>query len=356
VIFNAFLAGNLIIETIDSRLLSDNPLGDSAQRKIPVYLPPGYHKKTKVYPSVYILSGLFGSSAGWLSFRAFDENLVQLVDRNIRSGNLPPFVMIFPDCSTKFGGSQYLDSPGTGLYMSHLCSELIPYMQSHYNLGQDRNSRAVVGKSSGGFGAIRLGMAHPELFGHVASSAGDLHFDMACRPELAKFPSCITRKNGTDEFLRGLPELRKLDSDSATILNIFALSSCYSSCKNSRYGFQIPINSVSGELDEAIFNRWLANDPVVRISESQTKGGKEALIETGWDCAQMELESLGGLDSLYLESGNRDEYHADLGARVFANRLQTAGVGLEYREFDGGHFGTTWRYEMILKHVLERIP
>ncbi len=362
-IFNSLLKGNIVVEELRSELLEGNFLGDPALRRVPVYLPPDYHLRSRRYPAVYALSGLFGSSESWLGFRAFDENLIQLADRLIGEGTLQPFVMVFPECITSYGGSQYVDSPGTGRYMSHVCDELVPHMEQYYNLLSGRGSRAVAGKSSGGFGALRMAMARPDLFGHAAACAADMHFDMSCRPEIARFPFCLERAGGLEAFLKALPRLRKLDPDTANVLNIIALSSCYSPAPETELGFELPVDRASGLLKEVVFGRWLAQDPVRRIAgdwpgnmlaalgEGSTDEGGRMAAET----ANRESKALGSLDTLYLEAGTRDEYHADLGARAFVHNCRERGIDVIHEEFDGGHFGTTWRWEPMLKLLLEHM-
>lgn len=329
---NELLRGNLVVERIESRLLEGNPLGDPAVRNMPVYLPPMYHSRTRTYPLLLALSGLFGSSPSWLSFRAFDENMIQIADRLIHEGRIPPMVIAFPDCSTRYGGSQYIDSTGTGPYMRHIVEELLPWLEQHYCVSADRNAHAVAGKSSGGFGALRLAMAHSDRFAHCLSSAGDLHFDMTLRPELAAWPSVMARLGGFEPFLDSIAGLRKLGSDEAAGLNVIALSSCYSPDATAGPGFALPLDADSGELDEDVFARWLDQDPVWRVTRNA--GDQEAL---------------GSQKTLYIEAGDRDEYHADLGARVMAGRCRAAGIEVRHESYAGGHFGATWRWEAMLE-------
>jgi enterochelin esterase-like enzyme len=337
--FNDHLHGNLITERLESQLLKANPLVDPSQRHLPIYLPPGYHQNNEHFPLVLGLSGLFGNYASWLSFGAFSENLVELLDRLIQEKELPPFVLALPDCFTRFGGSQYIDSAGTGLYSQHVALELLPFLRSNYRVSASREDTVVAGKSSGGFGALRLAMTWPDLFAHVAVSAADLYFDMSVRHELAGFPSALERLGGLPAFLSKMNNLRKLGSDEARALNIIALSACYSPSEIPP-GFELPMDLRSGELRPEVFERWLLEDPVERISISRNLSTRS-----------QELAALGGLKTLHVEAGNRDEYAADLGAKVFASRCSEAGIDLMPQSFDGGHFGTTWRWEHMLKAV-----
>lgn len=331
------LHGTVVAERVDSALLKANPLGDPFLRHCPVYLPPGYHKGVRRYPLVVVLGGLFSSAPSWLGFRAFEENLLQMADRLMQDGVLPHALLAFPDCSTRYGGSQYLDSTGTGLYQSHLVEEVLPLLESHFRLLPEARHRAVAGRSSGGFGALRLVMDHPGLFQHCASSAGDLHFHMSLRPELARLPSAMERLGGLESFLAQVTNLRQLGSDEACALNAIALGSCYSPMDEAP-GFQLPIRLDTGEMDEACFQRWRDEDPAERVL-----------------CRPADVDALGRLATLHVEAGDRDEYHADLGARVFTRRCREQGLAVEHLSYAGGHFGGTARWAVMLPSLLARM-
>jgi len=330
---NERLRGNLVVERLDSQLLRGNPLGDPHVRHLPVYLPPGYHATTSRFPLVLALGGLFSSAAGHVAFRSFDESPVERADRLMAAGELPPCVIAFPDCATRFGGSQYLDSAGTGPYQSHLVDEVLSWLDAHYRVRPDAAGRAVAGRSSGGFGALRLVLDRPGLFAHCASSAGDLHFQMTLRPELSRAPSAFARLGGLEAFLARVPELRSLGDDEALALNLCALAGSYSPC-DTPPGFRLPVDLESGELDVEVFARWRAQDPAELVLSEQ---GAAA------------LKTLG---TLYVEAGDRDEVHADLGARVFAHRCRHMGVDVEHVSYAGGHRGGTERWEVLLRRLL----
>ncbi len=331
-IFDHMLRGHLVVEEIESAVLADNPLGDPVLRRVPIYLPPGYHRREQELPVVYALKGLFGSAESWLSFGAFGENLFQVADRLIAEG-APPFVVACPDCFTRYGGSQYLNSTATGRYADHVIQEVLPVLEEKYTLRSDAGGRAVAGRSSGGFGALRLAADFPGVFAHAASSAGDMYFRLTVMAELARFPQLLEKTGGLDAFLEGLKDLRSLDSSSATLLNVIALSACYSPDPSSPRGFRLPIDPRSGELREEVLARWLEQDPVTRIAERR--------------------EALKALQTHYLEAGDRDEYHAELGMRRYAAVCREEGVPLRQELFAGGHFGGSARWEVMLKVLVE---
>lgn len=76
---------------------------------------------------------------------------------------------MFVDAWTAYGGSQFIDSPGTGRYHSYLCEEVVPFVDAHYRTLSDRAHRAISGHSSGSIGAMITPMLRPDLFSALAS-------------------------------------------------------------------------------------------------------------------------------------------------------------------------------------------
>ena len=87
------------------------------------------------------------------------------------------------DAWTSYGGSQFLDSPGTGNYLTYLCDEVVPFVDERYRTIADRDHRGIAGKSSGGYGAMVVPMLRPELWGGLATHAGDAVFEACYQPE-----------------------------------------------------------------------------------------------------------------------------------------------------------------------------
>jgi hypothetical protein len=102
---------------IESRALEGNPLGDPHVRPLHVYLPPGYDDDAeRRYPSIYVIQGLTGQLDMWRNRAPFRKNFPELVDDLFAAGDSPAAILVFVDCWTSLGGSQFLDSPGTGRY------------------------------------------------------------------------------------------------------------------------------------------------------------------------------------------------------------------------------------------------
>jgi S-formylglutathione hydrolase FrmB len=105
---------------------------------------------------------------------------------------MPHAIVVLPDCFTRYGGSQYINSGATGRYEDYVIDEIIPWVDAHYRTLTTPQSRGVFGKSSGGYGSMILGMRHPEVFGALACHSGDMFFDLCYAPD---FPKACNRFN-----------------------------------------------------------------------------------------------------------------------------------------------------------------
>jgi enterochelin esterase family protein len=333
--------GKIVIESIHSTVLRDNPLGDPATRRLPIYLPPGYADAEARYPTVYLLSGFTGRGIFFLNDSAFEEPLPERLDRLIATGQIKPMIVVMPDCFTRYGGSQYLNSTATGRYEDHLIGEVIPFVDRNYRTLAKRAYRAIGGKSSGGYGALVQAMRHPDIFGLVACHSGDMYFDYCYKPDFVKFLNA-TARNKIDsaetlgDFLAGFrPKMQPKPANFFDIIHIAAMSACYSPDRNSPCGFELPFELYTGRLRPDVWQRWLAQDPVSMLAEETV------------------LVSLRQLSLIYLDCGNRDEYALHYGARIFSQRLSELGLAHRYEEFDGGHRSTQFRYDVSLKAISE---
>ncbi len=119
----------------------------------------------------------------WRNRSAFRPNVPELVDALFSGADSPPpAIVVFVDCWTSYGGSQFLDSPGTGRYHTYLCDEVVPWVDATYRTLADRDHRGITGKSSGGYGAMITPMLRPDLFGGLATHAGDALFEICYLP------------------------------------------------------------------------------------------------------------------------------------------------------------------------------
>ncbi len=125
-----------------------------------IYLPAGY-TDSKQYPVLYLLHGWGGDQNEWWVY----DDMADDADAMIASGEVPEMIIVTPDGQTW----RYIDNwNGNGLdYEQYFFKELMPYIETRYSIRRERQSRAIGGFSMGGYGALRYGVVHHELFSYV---------------------------------------------------------------------------------------------------------------------------------------------------------------------------------------------
>lgn len=156
------LSGRIEEVVFTSDVLRGNVLGDPHERPLLVYLPPGYDEGDRRYPTVYVIQGYTGQVPMWQNHIAWRPTFPEAADQLFAAGEAPPCILVFPDAWTRYGGSQFVDSPGTGRYHTYLCDEIVPWVDEHYRTIAHRDHRGIQGKSSGGFGAMITPMLRPD--------------------------------------------------------------------------------------------------------------------------------------------------------------------------------------------------
>lgn len=323
----------VVIETVRSAVLAGNPMGDPSERRVPVYLPPDYDAASSRYPVVYFLAGFSGGGVFVLNETMWGETLAQRVDRLIRAGAVRPLIVVIADCLTRLGGSQYINSAATGRYEDHLVDELVPHIDAHYRTRADRDQRVVMGKSSGGYGATVLAMRHPDVFGLAVDHSGDKYFDLCYRADIPASVAALSRYDrSAARFLADFPQPpTERGRHWFTLVNMLAMASCYSPNAAAAAGFDLPFDEHTAELRPAVWERWLAHDPVELVAAH--------------------ADALRSLRLYWLDCGRWDEHHLQYGNRIFTARLSDRGIRHTYEEFEGGHMNVAHRYDVSLQAV-----
>jgi len=324
----------VVADEFESKVLPGNPLGDPSTRTAWIYLPPGYDDSTDRYPVVYLLAGYTGTGQTFLNQRPWEEDIQQRMDRLILAGQCRPMMLVMPDGFTRYGGSQYIDSDGTGRYQQYLL-EIVRRVDARFRTRAGRVFRAIAGKSSGGFGALTAAMDHPEVFGLVADHSGDKGFDRVYGEDLRRLPDVLARIDAA-AALADPYAFRPKGEVFMQLMGAAAMASAYSPSRTNPLGFDWPVDPYTGELRRRVWRRWLAHDPIHRLTDR--------------------AESLRSLRLLYLDCGNRDEYSIHLGCRVMARELTALGIRHRYEEFDGGHSDTRHRYDISFAALSAAMP
>lgn len=123
-----------------------------------ILLPADYlSKPEKRYPVVYMLHGFGDSRKAWNDQYLRVESKV----KELESQGLESMIYVFPDGNNSYYCNFY---DGSYNYMDMFVNELVPYVDRVYRTLPDRQHRAVIGYSMGGFGAMVLPEKHPETF------------------------------------------------------------------------------------------------------------------------------------------------------------------------------------------------
>ena len=337
--WSAELAGRIDERVITSELLRGNPLGDPHERPLWVYLPPGYDTEpTRVYPSVYVIQGYTGHVAMWRNRTAYRQPFPETADAVFASGQAPPAIVVYVDAWTAYGGSQFVDSPGTGRYHSYLCEEVVPWVDSRYRTVAEAGHRAIMGKSSGGFGAMITPMLRPDLFGALATHAGDSLYELSYLPEFGKDVRHLRDYDGDiwrwwADFQSRPSFTKEADSD---LLMLLGVSACFSAGPDGTV--TLPFDPQTGVLRPQVWQRWLDWDPVRMVPRYAGE--------------------LRSLRAIWIDAGTRDEWFLDVGAQAFRAALREAGVPdevIHFELFDASHLGIDYRHPLSLSWLCQRM-
>ncbi len=336
--FRTPLRGRLEQFKLDSMLLRGNALGDPHRRVVTVYLPPEYDRAPdRRFPVFVDLAGFMGSGPADVGWKAFEESVPERLERLVRSKAMGPVIAVFPDCWTRLGGNQYINSSAVGNYADYLVREIVPQVDDRYRTFANPKKRAVFGRSSGGYGAMIQGMQYARHWAAIACHSGDMYFDFCYRNDIPRVLTALAEFGGDrKKFLKAFYARRKPDGDTHTLM-FLAMAAFYDPDPKAPLGFQLPMDLQTGEIDEKRWARWLRHDPI----DLAKKVG-----------VQKQLRSLRGI---YFDCGTRDSYHLHYGARILHKRLREARIPHHYEEFDDNHTAIQYRLDTSLPWLYRRL-
>jgi enterochelin esterase-like enzyme len=179
---------------IHGAALEGNLEGDAVDRDVIVLLPPSYAKdKHHRFPVVYALHGYSIGAEQW----THEIHVPQTIEGAVAKG-ANEMIFVLPDSKTLHNGSMYSSSVTTGNYEQFIAHDVVTYIDAHYRTLPNRLSRGLVGHSMGGYGASRIGMKHPDVFGSLyimspccmsARAAGPANPEMDKALEAVKVPA-----------------------------------------------------------------------------------------------------------------------------------------------------------------------
>lgn len=234
--------------TVHGKSLEGNLEGDSPDRDVWVYLPPSYAKQSgRRYPVLYFLHGYTAHAESYWKMMTVPE----AADQQMSGGALNEMILVLPDAFTVYDGSMYSNSPTTGDWEDYISQDLVSYIDSHYRTIAAREARGLAGHSMGGYGTVRIGMKHPEVFSAIYAMSSCCLMN---NPQPGRSTAPAAQKG--DEKGRG-PRMRKA---------LFAQAAAWApNPMNPPQFFDLP--EKDGEFRPAIAAKWVANSPLVMVDQ-----------------------------------------------------------------------------------------
>jgi S-formylglutathione hydrolase FrmB len=330
-------AGRFDEHVIFSEALRGNPLGDPHERPLWVYVPPGYDDEPeRRYPSIYVIQGYTGQLDMWRNRAPFGAKTYPELCDEVFSDGAPPALVVWVDAWTSLGGSQFLDSPAIGRYHTYLCDDVVAWVDANYRTLAAPQHRGIQGKSSGGYGAMVTPMLRPDVFGGLATHAGDALFEHCYGKDFGETIRVLRDRydgsyEGFWEDFRARPLVAK--PGDAVLVNTYGMAAAYSADPGG--SVQLPWDD-SFRMRSEVWDRWLAWDPVRLVPRH--------------------AEALRAMRAIYVDAGRSDEFFLDVGAEAFRRELAAIGVTEVFFElFEGKHGGIVWRYPIALRYLAERL-
>jgi hypothetical protein len=311
---------------IDSDVLKGNLLGDPSRRMIDVYVPHGHDGKD--LPLLVDIVGFTAGGPAHTNWKNFGENVPERLDRLIASGAMPPVVVAFPDCFTRLGGNQYINSSAMGNWADFLLKEAVPLVESRFSCG-GTGRRGLFGKSSGGYGAIAHAMLYPDFWSAAACHSGDMAFELVYLPD---FPGVLRSlapvSYDIKTWLTNFHAKRKPSDSDTHVLMILAMCATYDPDPSAYMGVRLPVDPETCEIIPERWQNFLNWDPVVMV---RSRG-----------------QGLSKLKALYIDCGDVDQYNLIYGARRLHRALAQLGISHVYEEFPDNHSSVDYRMDVSL--------
>jgi S-formylglutathione hydrolase FrmB len=307
--------------------LQANPLHDPAQRRALICLPSQVASNSPA-PIVYYLPGFGNSAEKFIKNKAMWVEFVEKVSREVT-----PMRLVIVDGHDHWGCSQYVNSSAQGNYADYVCDEIVSRVESRYPVPKMGVRRIVAGHSSGGFGALRLGMYRPHLFDAVIAMSPDSYFAVTHLP-LVQVPSVSNAPLSEVQMLMKAGNSKPSPKDGDYVYAL-ALCAAYAPVGPEHPGDFEWLYNAEHQWRPEVWQRWLDADPLTIAQKN-----KNAFLPS---------------QSVFLEGAAQDQYKANIGAKEIYKTLQGRPCRTTFREPPGKHSDHTLeRLQAGLEWVLKK--
>lgn len=314
----AEIAGKVERIKVHGKSLEGNLSGDSPDRDVTIYLPPSYASaKNRRYPVIYLLHGFTDSDEKWFNHNGVKHwmNAGTQLDKAIAAG-AQEVIVVQPNAYTRFQGSFYSNSATTGNWEDFVAKDLVAYIDKNYRTLANVASRGLAGHSMGGYGTIRIGMKHPDVFSSIYSMS----------------PCCLAASEprpprpGSEkiEAMQSIEEVLKADFGTKAA---FALAAAWApNPQNPPFFLDLPFKG--GQVQPSVYGRMAANAPVAMLDQYVS-----------------EVKKLKGIA---IDIGDKDGLIG--GAKAMSEALKRYDIPHSYVVYEGDHINRV--AERIEKHMM----
>jgi S-formylglutathione hydrolase len=310
--------GKVEIITVHGVSLEGNLEGDPPDRQVSIYLPPGYQREgTRRYPVIYLLHGYTDTDDRWFGRVQHFIDVPAVADRAWAAG-AREMMIVMPNAFTRYQGSMYSASLATGDWENFIARELVAYVDSHYRTIPNRMSRGLAGHSMGGYGTLRVGMKHPDVFSSIYALS-------ACCMMLSDRLFAESNAPSPAEAIKSFEEFEKADFGTKAQ---FASAAAWSA-NPARPPFFLDLPTRDGHLQPLIVAKWAANAPLAMVDQH--------------------LHELKQLKAIAFDAGDMDTAIAAT-TRTLDAVLTSYGVPHVFEIYEGNHVNRI--ADRVEKHVL----
>lgn len=306
---------------VDSQILRGNPLADPASRQSYFLVP---QDESGPLPLVVHLCGYFSTSYDGFVPKTLQSNFVQKLDEKTHNKSIPPAIHFFLEANTFWGGSQFINSEGCGLYRDYFFNEVLVAIEENFNDGIVWEQSWLMGGSSGGYGALTLIADPASPFVNALAVAPDSFFELSLLPEIYQAAPELQKWKSWQSLRLAIQKGEIQEKKSFfNLMNVIAMAHCYSPREAFHGDFMdFPIDLKSGKLNVELWQQWKSHDPLEFLKH------KKQFLKNKY---------------IHLDVGLYDQYHLQFGARQVYELLKQLGVKSNLTEYSGNHFGLSQR-------------
>jgi len=286
--------------------LEGNLEGDSANPSVFVYLPASYKKNPRRrYPVIYFLHGYTDNAAKVFGFSKHWMNMVPILDSVFAEGGAKEMIVVTPNAYSRYQGSMYSNSVTTGNWEDYIAKELVSYIDTHYRTIAKAESRGLSGHSMGGYGSLRIGERHPEVFTSIYALSPCC---LTSGFNIVQVPASYLRADSIKTFA----EFEKADFGAKAA---FASAAAWSP-NPTLPPFYVDLPVKNGELQPAVLAKWAGNSPIFTLDQY--------------------ISNLKELRAIAFDAGNRDQGISST-IKILDEQLNNYGVKHFFEIYEGDH-------------------